>query len=60
VAYLDGIYILSPDDPALEQTLVFSGERKPSICLNPAKCKMLALEDFLTNGLGMLGTCVGA
>jgi hypothetical protein len=37
LAYLDDIYILSPDDLALEQTLVFFGERQPSIQRNPAK-----------------------
>ena len=60
LAYLDDIYILSPDDQALEQTLAFFDERQPSIRLNPAKCKSLALEDIRTNGLRMLGTCVGA
>jgi hypothetical protein len=60
LAYLDDIYILSPDDQALEQTLAFFDGRQPSIRLNPAKCKMLALEDIRTNGLRMLGTCVGA
>ncbi|GFZ44313.1 hypothetical protein JCM24511_02035 [Saitozyma sp. JCM 24511] len=60
LAYLDDIYILSPDDKALEQTLAFFDERQPSIRLNPAKCKMLALGDICTNGLRMLGTCVGA
>jgi hypothetical protein len=60
LAYLDDIYILSPDDLALEQTLAFFNERQPSIRLNPAKCKSLALEDIRTNGLRMLGTCVGA
>ncbi|RSH85331.1 hypothetical protein EHS25_004727 [Saitozyma podzolica] len=49
VAYLDGIYILSPDDPVLEQMLAFSCERQPSIRLDPAKCKMLALGDIQTN-----------
>jgi hypothetical protein len=39
LAYLDDIYILSPDDQALEQTLAFFDERQPSIRLNPAKCK---------------------
>jgi hypothetical protein len=60
LAYLDDIYILSPDDQALEQTLAIFDERQPSIRLNPAKCKMLALEDIRTNGLRMLGTYVGA
>jgi hypothetical protein len=60
LAYLDDIYILSPDDQALEQTLAFFDERQPSIRLNPAKCKSLALEDIRTEGLRMLGTCVGA
>jgi hypothetical protein len=58
--YLDHIYILSPDDRALEQTLAFFDERQPTIRLNPAKCKSLALEDIRTNGLRTLGTCVGA
>jgi hypothetical protein len=60
LAYLDDIYILSPDDKALEETLAFFDERQPSIRLNPTKCKSLALEDIRTNGLRMLGTCVGA
>jgi hypothetical protein len=60
LAYLDDIYILSPDDLTLEQTLAFFEDRQPSIRLNPAKCKMLALEDIGTNGLRMLGTCVRA
>jgi hypothetical protein len=60
LAYLDDIYIPSPDDSALEQTLAFFDERQPSIRLNPVKCKMLDLEDIRTNGLRMLGTCVGA
>jgi hypothetical protein len=60
LAYLDDIYILSPDDQALEQTLAFFDERQPSIRLNPAKCKMHALENIRTDGLRMLGTCVGA
>jgi hypothetical protein len=60
LAYLDDIYILSPDDQVLDQTLAFFNERQPSIRLNPAKCKMLALEDIRTNGLRMLGICVGA
>jgi hypothetical protein len=60
LAYLDDIYILSPDDQALEQTLASLDERQPSIRLNPAKCKSLALEDIRTNGLRMLWTCVGA
>src|SRR5689334_6856502 len=59
LAYLDDIYILSPDDLALEQTLAFFDERQPSIRLKPAKCKMLALEDIRTDGLEILGTCVG-
>jgi hypothetical protein len=54
LAYLDDIYILSPDELALEQTLAFFDERQPSIRLNPAKCKSLALEDIRTNGLRML------
>jgi uncharacterized protein YfaA (DUF2138 family) len=36
LAYLDDIYILSPDDQVLEQTLAFFDERQPSIRLNPA------------------------
>jgi hypothetical protein len=60
LAYLDDLYILSPDDLALEQTLASFNERQPSIRLNPAKCKSLALEDIRTNGLRMLGTCVGS
>ncbi|GFZ50356.1 hypothetical protein JCM24511_08113 [Saitozyma sp. JCM 24511] len=53
LAYLDDIYILSPDS-ALEQTLAFFDERQPSIRLNPTKCKMLALEDVRTDSLRML------
>jgi hypothetical protein len=34
LAYLDDIYILSPDDKALEQTLAFFDERQPSKCLD--------------------------
>jgi hypothetical protein len=60
LAYLDDIYILSPDDSALEQTLAFFDERQPSIRLNQAKCKTGALEDIRSNGLRMLGTCMGA
>jgi hypothetical protein len=60
LAYLDDIFILSPDDLTLELTLAFFNEGQPSIRLNPAKCKSLALEDIPTNGLRMLGTCVGA
>jgi hypothetical protein len=60
LAYLDDIYILSPDDLALEQTLAFFDERQPSIRLIPAECKTLALEGIRTDGLRMLGTCVGA
>jgi hypothetical protein len=60
VAYLDDLYILSPHNLALEQTLAFFDERQPSVRLNPAKSKTLALEDIRTNGLRMLGTCVGA
>jgi hypothetical protein len=41
---------------ALEQTLAFFDERQPSIRLNAAKCKLLALEDIRANGLRMLGT----
>jgi hypothetical protein len=37
-----------------------STTRLPSIRLNPAKCKSLALEDIRTNDLRMLGTCVGS
>ena len=59
LAYLDDIYILSPDDSALEQTLAFFDERQPSIRLNPAKCKTLALEDIRTNGLRMLHSALG-
>jgi hypothetical protein len=50
LAYLDDVYIISPDDLSLEQTLTFFDVRQPSIRLNPAKCKMLALEDIRTNG----------
>jgi hypothetical protein len=60
LAYLDDIYILSPNDWALEQKLAFFDERQPSIRLNQAKFKSLALEDIRTNGLRVLGTCVGA
>jgi hypothetical protein len=60
LAYLDDIYIFSPDEVDLEQTLAFFGERQPSIRLNPAKCKSLALEDNHTDGLRMLGTSGGA
>jgi hypothetical protein len=60
LAYLDDIYILSPDDLALEQILAFFAERQPSIRLNPSKSKTFALDDIPTNGLRMLGTCVGA
>jgi hypothetical protein len=60
LAYLDDIYILSPDDSALEQILAFFDERQSSIRLNPAKCKMPSLEDIHTDGLRMLGVCVGA
>jgi hypothetical protein len=45
LAYLDDIYILGPDDLALDQTPAFFEERQPSIRLNPAKYKLLALED---------------
>jgi hypothetical protein len=54
LAYLDDIYILSPDELASEQMLAFFDERQPSIRLNPAKCKSLALEDIRTNGLRIL------
>jgi hypothetical protein len=60
LAYLDDIYILSPDELALEQTLAFFDERHPSIRLNQAKCKSLVLEEIHTKGLRMLGACVGA
>ncbi|GFZ52260.1 hypothetical protein JCM24511_10033 [Saitozyma sp. JCM 24511] len=45
LAYLDDIYILGPDDLSLDQTQAFFEERLPSIRLNPAKHKLLALED---------------
>jgi hypothetical protein len=60
LAYLDDIYILSRDELELEQTLAFFDERHPSIRLNPAKCKSLALEDIHTDSPRMLGTCGGA
>jgi hypothetical protein len=59
LAYLDDIYILSPGDLALEQTLAFFDERQSSIRLKPAKCKMIALDDIRTSGLRMLGMYVG-
>jgi hypothetical protein len=57
---LDDIYIISPDDSALKQILAFFDERQSSIRLNLAKCKMPSLEDIYTDGLRMLGVCVGA
>ncbi|RSH83003.1 hypothetical protein EHS25_005713 [Saitozyma podzolica] len=60
LAHLVDIYIVSPDDSALEQTPAFFDERQLSISLNPAECKKLALKDIRTNGPRMLGTCVGA
>jgi hypothetical protein len=54
------LYILGPDDLALEHTLAFFDERQPSFPLNRAKFKILALEDIRANGLRMLGASVGA
>jgi hypothetical protein len=45
------VYILSPDDLALEESQAFFDEWQPSIRLNPAKCKMLVLNDIRAKGL---------
>ena len=59
LAYLDDIYILSPDADALFDVHTFFASRQSSIQLNMAKSKIVALEDVKESGLEMLGTCVG-
>ena len=58
VAYLDDICILGGPD-SLERAKSFFQTAQPSIQLNMTKSKLVALQDARTNGLQLLGTCLG-
>ena len=58
IAYLDDIYILGGPD-SLELAQDFFQTAQPSIQLNMAKSKLVALEDARNDGLQLLGTCLG-
>lgn len=61
LGYLDDIYILSPDDSALEDVKSFFDTRPASsLLLNVRKCTTFGLEDIRADGINILGTAVGS
>jgi hypothetical protein len=59
LAYLDDIYVLSPDDQAFSEVQDFFDGRGSSLQLNVAKSKSHSLADIRRSGLELLGTAVG-
>ncbi len=59
LAYLDDIYILSPDGSTLDMVDSFFSFRLCSIHLNQAKSKTISLQEIMEQGITMLGSCVG-
>ncbi|GFZ44382.1 hypothetical protein JCM24511_02104 [Saitozyma sp. JCM 24511] len=58
LAYLDDIYILSNAPNALEEVQVFFSARQPSIQLNMAKSKTIALQEARER-MQLLDSCIG-
>jgi hypothetical protein len=59
LAYLDDIYILSNGPATLDEMHSFFSTLQPSIQVNMAKSKTVALEDVRENALDILGSCKG-
>lgn len=60
IAYLDDIFILSPDDSVKDITLKFFADPSRPISLNSSKCRLYDLHDIDNNPVFMLGTCLGS
>jgi hypothetical protein len=59
LAYLDDIHILSNDPNALEDVQAFFSAHQPSMQLNMAKSKTIALQEARERGMQLLGSCIG-
>ena len=59
LSFIDDDIILSPNDSALSTYQRILKDRDSPTILNPAKCKVLAIEDVRRNGTEILGTWVG-
>lgn len=60
LAYLDDMYILSESEDTLQHVLDFFGNADAMLQLNNEKTSIIRLAEAKSNGIGILGSCLGS